>query len=151
MLLVIYALIVTRGLNVVVRDGRTAPEVFPFFVWELFSRVPPAERESYGLRFVSVNGDLLGAPMYFEEAGAYLPTSHSPEAQQIIRQMGQALAAGQPLGVAFNRDILETRHMQQLTSADYEIVRVRFDLLERFDCPDCYLEETPVAQFTLGD
>lgn len=149
-LLLIYSLIVARGVFYVVHEERTAPEVFPFFVWELFSRVPRAERESYALRFVEVNGDPLDTPVYFEKAGAFLSMSHSPDAQVVIRQIGEALAAGQPFRMTSNRDILEARFMDRLTSAEYEIVRIRFDVLDRIDC-DCFIQETPIAQFTLGE
>lgn len=149
-LLLVYSLTVVRTFHGVVIENRPTPEVFPFFAWELFSRVPPAEQEAVALRFVEINGEVLDPPVYFEKADTWLSNSRSPTAYHVIRQLGSALEQSQLMRAAIKRELLESRFMQDVRTAEYEIVKVRFDILERFEC-DCYIEEMPLARFTLGE
>ena len=135
---------------VLVENGpRTQDERFPFFNWSLFSSVPGPERESYGVRLVEVDGARLEEPVYYENAEGIIATSSSPDAFQLIQVMGKATEANRPGQAASARETLETRYMQGVTSARYELVSRTYDVLERFEC-ECYREEDSVAEFTLG-
>ena len=125
-------------------------EVFPFFRWELFARTPERHRSDYGVRFTEVDGRQLERPVYFEEASGFIPTSRSPDAQAAIKDLGEATEHHDSEHATRNRDLLESRHLQALTSATYEVVRRTYDVLERVDCISCYDDDRVVATYELG-
>jgi hypothetical protein len=119
-------------------------EVFPFFNWSLFSTVPERVSTDYSIRFIDVGGDALDPPVYFEEARSFLPTSASPGARQVIRELGKAVDEGHPLRLVRNQQILEREYLAALEQADYELVRRRFDIVDRRSC-DCFISETVIG------
>ena len=112
--------------------------------------MPNAEQEDYGIRFVEVDGRPVDPPVYFEEADELISTSHSPVAQSTIRNIGRAVEQDRPGVLAENRALFEGRHLQELDSATYEVVKRRYDLIERVDCIDCFEDETVLDEFTVG-
>jgi len=148
--LLVYGLIFAHAVFVQVTEHRASPERFPFFKWELFSRVPRSQQEDYGVRFVEVDGQPVDPPVYFEQADEFLSTSRSPDAQSTIRNIGRAVEHDQPVLLTDNRALFEGRHLQELESATYEVVKRRYDLVERVDCIGCFEEETVLDEFTVG-
>jgi hypothetical protein len=146
---VAFAVLLLYILVLVENGPRTQDERFPFFNWSLFSGVPGPERESYGLRLTEVDGARLEEPVYYENAEGIIATRRSPDAYQLIQAMGKATKEGRPVQAASARETLETRYMQGLTDARYELVSRTYDVLERFEC-ECYREEDAMAEFTLG-
>jgi hypothetical protein len=122
-----------------------ADEAFPFFNWSLFSEMPDPIATDYSIRFTRVDGEDLAEPVYFEDAAEFVNTTGSPEAYQTIQRLGSALAGDRILQVAENQDRLELAFLAGLSQADYEVVRRRFDILERREC-DCFISETVVAE-----
>jgi hypothetical protein len=130
--------------------GPTNPDqIYPASRWELFSRVPERERDSYSIRFVEVDGQVLDEPVYFEKADAFIANPQSPTAYAVLRDLGLSVERGEPLKIAHHKELLETAHMQTIDTARYEVVRRRFDILDRLEC-DCFLEETVVGELSKG-
>lgn len=126
-----------------------SPEVFPFFSWSLFSEVPDAVEVDYSVRFISVNGVTLDEPVFFEESKAFLRTASAPQAYQVIQQLGRAHDKNQDRRAAESQDLLDSQWLASLTSADYEVVRREFDILERLEC-DCYSNVVVLSEASLG-
>lgn len=126
-----------------------SPEAFPFFSWSLFSDVPAAQQTDYSIRFTSVDGVELDQPLFLEESKEFLPTANAPQAYQVAQQLGRAVDRDQILRSASSKELLDSQWLDSLREADYEIVRRRFDILERYRC-DCYLEVTVLQQASLG-
>ena len=146
-LLAVYAIFLGRGLQAFSQE-RSAAEVFPFFVWELFSRVPRQQQVDYAVRLVEMDGTLLAEPTYFESST--LPAHQSAPAQGMIGVIGWAHVAGDEARVDRYRQIWESRYLQPLTSATYELVEREYDVDERHEC-GCFTRETVVATFTMGE
>jgi hypothetical protein len=143
------AVVVVYLLLLLDHGARRADERFPLFNWSLFSQVPGPEKQNFGLRLVEVDGVKLEEPVYYEDAQEFVTTSRSPDAYQLIQGIGKATQQDRPLQAASARETLETRYLQGLTSARYELVNRTYDVLDRFEC-DCYEEETVMAEFTLA-
>lgn len=148
-LVVVAMAFMTLYLAVVVVNGPTKPERYPFFSWSLFSKMPAAEVTDYSIRFTRIDGKDLDEPIYFEDANALVGTSGVPGAIDTIRNLGKSLVADRPMQVAVSEERLETTYLNRLVQADYEIVRRRFDILERRSC-DCFLSVTVIGQGSFG-
>lgn len=132
--------------GVLVLNGpRNSTEVLPFFNWSLFSRVPATEQVHYSIRLVVVDGEAIDPPVYFDEAEDILSTSKLPEANEVLQDLGAAAAAGDDVAVAEIQTLLESRFLNGLDSATYEVVRRRYDIVDRIECR-CFLEETVLAE-----
>lgn len=146
-LLTVYSGFLVRGAHAFSQQ-RSAPEVFPFFVWELFSRVPEAEQQSFGVRLTTMNGSQLAEPVYFEDT--MLPAHQAAAAHNVIGMIAHAYQSGDADTLERYRAILESRYLYPLESATYELVDRTYDVEARYEC-DCYISETVVASFTMGN
>ena len=149
LVLCVVAVLTVYG-TLMAQNGLRAPrERFPFFKWELFSRIPPPQRDSYSIRLIEVNGEKLEKPVYFEDAKGIIGRSNSPEGYQTLQQFGRAVERGQFLRSANTKEILESRFMPELTQARYELVQRHFDVLERIEC-HCFISEKVIGEYQLG-
>lgn len=146
---VVVFLVAYAGL-MAVRGPHHPDQVYPVARWDLFSRVPPSERTSYSIRFVEVDGRVLDEPVYFEKADAFVGNTASPTAYQLLQDLGRAAEREQPLRMAGYLDLLTTSHLQTIGSARIEVVKRRFDIVERLEC-DCFLQEDVLAELEVGD
>lgn len=131
----------------VVNGPENREEAFPVFSWSLFSKIPEAEITDYSIRFTSVDGVELPTPLYYDEATALLTTAQRPEPNQVMQKLGSAVASDKPYAAALAKETLEDRWLEGIDSAEYEIVRRRFDIIERTTC-DCFQEETVLREVT---
>jgi hypothetical protein len=141
----VYSIFLAQGVYAYSQE-RGARETFPFFIWDLFSRVPQPDQVSYGIRLTEMDGTRLD-PVYYEETT--LPTHQSSAAQAMIGTIGSAYESGDAERVDHYRTIWESRYLQPLASAQYELVRREYDVEERHDC-DCYRREVVLAEFVMG-
>jgi hypothetical protein len=125
-------------------------ERLPVFSWSLFSEVPDAEKTDYGVRFLAVDGTPLDEPTYFELASDHLSTTRDPAAHSLIDQIGDSLVRDEPMRAALQRDLFESRFLQDLDGARYEVVRRTYDVLDRIECVGCYIDVEVLATFELG-
>lgn len=128
--------------------GPTGPERFPVFKWELFSRIPPRVRDAYTIRIVEAKGRPLPEPVRFEQAVGIVSGPKSPVAYQVIQQFGRATEGGRILQADDARRRLEDQFLRDTGPGRYQLVKVRFDLLERIDC-DCVISEKVIGEFRL--
>lgn len=145
-LLAMYSIFVARG-AVAFSEKRSAPEIVPFFVWELFSRVPAPVQREYRIRMTAMDGTRLGEPVPYEETT--LPMHQAGPAQNIMSALGHAYARGDVDALATYRTIWESRYLHPLTSASYQLVKVEYDIAERYEC-GCYRSETVITEFSMG-
>jgi hypothetical protein len=142
------AAILAVYVGVIVHDGPIeGGETFPFFRWELFSRVPATQGSAYNVRLVEVNGKDLDPPVYFADAGAYISSSKAPEALNVMQELGRWTESDDSARAAYARSLFETRFFGELESVRYELVLQRYDILERLDC-ECFLAERTVATYS---
>jgi hypothetical protein len=136
-------------LVVLVANGpRNGDEVFPFFNWELFSRVPEPERTSWSVRLVEVNGEPLPDGVYFEDAGGIVPLAGSSAAFVTMQRFGQGVEAADPVRVDEARRVLESRYLGHFDAVSYELVRRTYDVLDRVTC-DCFTDEVVIGEFSI--
>lgn len=124
-------------------------ELFPFFGWSLFSKVPGPELVDFGVRLTAIRGEPLPEPLYYENASGHVAFPHAPDIHVLVGQLGRRLTSGDLGATAYVRKVLEDRFLDGHDHTTYEIVRRRYDALERLRCT-CYLEETVVASFEVG-
>lgn len=127
--------------------GLPQRELFPFFSWELFSHIPPPEITSYGIRFSSANGQTLTPPIYFEEAKHLTPYADSVDAFVTIQSLGQAVEQSDQSKMMATQQLIQSAYFGELTSANYQLVRRRFDLLERWQLNQ-YAQENVLTDFS---
>jgi hypothetical protein len=141
------AFIVLYAAVLVVNGPENREEAFPVFSWSLFSKIPEAELTDYSIRLTSVNGQELPTPLYYDQATSLLVTARRPEPNLVMQQLGSAVARDKPYAAALAKETLEDRWLEGIDSAEYEIVRRRFDIIERSRC-DCFEEETVLRAVT---
>jgi len=121
-------------------------EAYPVFNWSLFSEIPDRTFTDYSVRFTSIDGRDLLEPVYFEQARTELPRMYqNPGAYRLIQQLGGAIDRGDDAAADGFEAALEERWLEEVDSAEYEVVRRTFDILDRRTC-DCFLEETVIEQ-----
>ncbi len=123
-------------------------EKFPFFKWQLFSKVPSAVNTSYGVRLLEVDGRPLDPPRYFEQSRDIFGTARSPEAVNLLRSWGGHIEAYRPLRAESSRELFEGRYLQSAQSVRYQVVKRRYDIIERVEC-DCFLSEEVIGEYHL--
>jgi hypothetical protein len=134
---------------VAVDVGAGRDEALPFFTWSLFSQVPAREQVNFSIRLVEVDGRPLDPPRYFDEAGDLVTAALAPEANELAQAIGRRLEAGDEAGAEELLGLFESRFLNELDGASYEVVRRRYDVVDRLSC-QCDLDTTVVGTFTLG-
>ncbi len=86
-------------------------EVFPFFGWSLFSRVPATETR-YTVRIEVHEGRRLDPPVAYSRAPAAIVTGNPAIARKVIQRLGRAAEAGDVEEVVRLRRTLERNYLQ---------------------------------------
>ncbi|MEM7802860.1 MAG: hypothetical protein AAF633_26960 [Chloroflexota bacterium] len=107
-------------------------EIFPFYSWDLFSFVPNQVAD-YGLLILSVDGQPVDSPLYFEEAEAYLINPNSIEAQRLIQEMGRALEQNRLADLDRFKGQLESLFFGRYDQMTYQIMRRTYFPVKRFN------------------
>lgn len=123
-------------------------ELFPFFNWSLFTNVPN-EKHDFGLRLLSVDGEMLNPPLYFEEADVWFAESHSIVAYKTIQGFGNDIRKNNEMSVAETRPFIESFYLEG-KAVEYEVVRRTYHPVERFRSGS-FVDETALTQFPSGD
>jgi len=110
---------------------RRDAEVFPLFAWSLFSTVP-AEDTDYAVRILSIGGEVLEPPLYFQQARFFFEGTDSIAAFMTVQRLGDALKAGDAAAIAAHRRLLERQYLRGRGVVRYEIVRRTFNTLTRW-------------------
>lgn len=140
----VYGGFVTRD-SVQAFHNRHERETFPFFRWSLFSTVPDPYYTIYTLRFTELDGAPV-EPMYLDES--MVPDRDSAGMQALIARIAVAAMEWRFDDAEHLRAVLESRYLDQVGSARYEVVRQVVSLDEWRTC-ECFTTEEVVAVFTL--
>ena len=147
--LVIPLVVLTIYTGVLVAQGPRGFERFPFFKWELFSKVPLRVHEAYTLRFVEAHGQELAEPVDFADSVGISSGPKSPVAYQLLQQLGRAHDAGRFVAEDTVRRTIEDQFLRGAGPARYQLVWLRFDVLERERC-HCTISEKVLATYEIG-
>lgn len=138
------ALLLVYGAVIVVRGPASGHELFPVFKWELFSKVPPREQTSYGVRLLEVDGEVLDEPIYFEKASHLFRSTRSPDVPTLVRRWSQQVAAGNFEESIRSQMVFEARFLES-RDVRYQLVRRTYDIVERVEC-GCFLSEEVIFE-----
>ncbi len=108
-------------------------EVFPFFGWSLFSRVPAIESR-YTVRIEVHEGRRLDSPVAYSRASAAMVRGNPAIARKVIQRLGRAAEAG---------DSDEVERVRRTLERNYLRGRVEYTLsLDRYE---------PLVMWTSGE
>jgi predicted DCC family thiol-disulfide oxidoreductase YuxK len=105
-------------------------EIFPFFSWSLFSRVPNKTTSEYAVIVSTYNGMTVFPPRLFQEAKEIIHESESIIARRLIQDFGKAYQ---------NMEIREADELRKLFEANfikspakYRLIRMIHNPVERW-------------------
>ena len=113
-----------------VARGISGQEIFPFFSWFLFDKVPNIKHK-YMVRITNYKNEELKHPKFFSDAGGIVKDPHSVVADSLIGYFAtsyikkQDEVEGDKLRLLFEKNFLET-------DTDYELVRIKYNPLVRW-------------------
>ena len=111
--------------------GGDRDQLFPASSWALFATVPQQVTD-YGVRVLELRGERLAEPSFQDGVRDRLPDLASLDAYRLIQQLGRALGEDDRDGAARARRALEGIYLKGAEPFRYEIVRRRYDPLERW-------------------
>lgn len=135
--LLLYAVIGIAGL------ATPQQEIFPIFSWFLFPITPQMTEHEYNLRLFEVNGIYRSAEPFYKDAPSaeYAEKPNSPEAWQIIQNLGKAYIKGDQERVLELRRLLEISYIPNVTG--YALIQIGYNPIKRFQRdPDAFGERT---------
>jgi hypothetical protein len=103
-------------------------EIFPFFGWSLFSKVPDEGRH-YSLLIYRQDGRRILPPAPFLTAPDSLVTGNRYVARKVIQHLGEAFERGEAERAEELRRLLEANHLLG-RKVRYELVHERYQPLE---------------------
>lgn len=135
--------------GIIIVGGGRSHETFPFFPWDLFSKVPSPEGRDYSIRIDQAQGLPGPLPVYFENSN--LQTG----AQEIqgyfaLQVLGKSTEGTDRLGAAIVRKNFETTYLAGLSHVRYALVRRTYNIRKRVTCPTCFTEVTVLGEYTTG-
>lgn len=112
------------------RDNK---EVYPFFSWDLFSRVPGETFEDFDLLIHKIGDKEFNPPVFFKQTEGLYDKRDTRIGNYHPLIINLALSVkDQNLDEIFrNRSILESKFL--LHPVEYEVVTVKFNTIERFE------------------
>ena len=122
-------------------------EIFPFFGWSLFSKVPSQER-TYSIVIRRHEGRQLDPPVAFLQAPGSIVTGNRYIARKLIQSLGRAHDRGEAEETARLRELLEHNYLQG--KVRYELVFERYQPLEKWQTGGS-LESRSLARFDTGE
>lgn len=127
----------------IARQPTDPQEVFPFYNWALFARVPGPEMTGYGIRLVEVDGTTFDPPLPIELAGDHAAYSQTVVTQ--VQDLGKAVDEDRPLEAERLRRLFEDTALRG-RQATYMVVWQRWDIRDRLTC-DCDIEWRELARW----
>ncbi len=118
----------------------------PHFNLETFAQ-NPSDSTRYELRIMSIDGFQLSEPLYFVDAGDLLSDEDVHEGRKLISKLGIALHDGNQELISAYRQALESTYFENFVSADYEIVFIDVNPVEKYSL-ETFMSERIVSQFS---
>lgn len=122
-------------------------EVFPFFAWSLFSKVPN-ERNEFAIRIKEFDDETVDPPRFL---GSFGPPfgKFSSTGWDILQAWGHAVSSGNEREAEERRKAFELLFLKpKVKNVEYELVKRRYDVLERWES-GAVREVKLVAAFSL--
>ena len=104
-------------------------EIFPFFGWSLFSRVPNIDRR-YEVFITGQGGLKIDPPVAYLKADSALVTGNEHIGRKLIQQLGGALERGESSDVMRLKRLLERNYLAKRVR--YEVVVEDYRPLEKW-------------------
>lgn len=123
-------------------------EVFPFFAWDLFARVPAAHGSDFSVRLVEAQGLQGRVPVWYEESHLQ-GDARAIQGYSALQRLGRSLSRGEQARSAALRKRFEVTYLSRLKRVRYEVVARTYDVRKRVDCRDCFTEIRVLATYTV--
>ena len=124
-------------------------EVWPFFAWNLFTKVPTAHSADYDVRILEARGLRVPAPAYFEDAHIETDQVRMIQAYQTLQNWGLAHRNRDAAAESAVRKRFESLYLSRLEHVRYEFVQRVFDIRERLECAHCFTQVKVVGSYTV--
>lgn len=107
-------------------------EIFPFFSWNMFNKVPPDIAEAYDVLIHKADTETFTPPKSINEVkNIYRPNAGGAALyRSIIGKFGLSLKDNNVKEASRRRAMLESKFL--LHPVEYEVVHIRFNTIERF-------------------
>ena len=122
-------------------------EIFPFFGWSLFSKVPN-QGSRYWIVIDRHDGQQVEPPISFLQAPESIATGNRYIARKVIQSLGRALDDGETEEVERLRRLLERNYLKG--RVHYEVLFERYQPLDRWRTGESR-EKRSLARFDSGD
>ena len=122
-------------------------EIFPFFGWSLFSKVPNLDSR-YWIVIDRHDGRQVEPPVAFLQAPESIVTGNRYIARKVIQRLGRAHDAGEAEEVERLRRLLERNYLKG--RVHYELLFERYRPLEKWKTGESR-ERRSLASFDSGD
>ena len=122
-------------------------EIFPFFGWSLFSKVPNLESR-YWIVIDRHDGRSVEPPVSFLQAPESIVTGNRWVARKVIQRLGRAVDKGKTEEVEDLRRLLEQNYLKGRVR--YELLFERYQPLDRWKTGESR-ERRRLASFDSGD
>ena len=142
------ALVFLLVYGVIIGIASRSQETFPFFSWDLFSRVPD-EGADYTVRINEAAGMPGPLPVYFEDANLQLGAQEI-QGYRALQAMGKSLEEGDDMRSTVLRENFESTYLSRLSRVRYELVRRTYDIRKRVDCRTCFTGVSVIGTYTTG-
>ena len=120
-------------------------EAYPFFSWNLFSKVPQANVREFALRIVEYKGQRFDPPIFLNEAKGMYSRARLHKYWGPINSLGRNIKSNNKEEIErFRRRVENIFYSHPVT---YEIVRIRYNSVERWKTGRLQQVET-IAVFT---
>lgn len=124
---------------------RAGVEYFPFYSWDLFSFVPNTVTD-FGLLILSVDGQPLYPPRYFETADDLFREAQSINAVRSVQNMGSAILRQEATEIGANQTQIEALYFTDYSRIEYALVQRSYFPLNRFRT-GAFQQEIEVGRF----
>jgi len=123
-------------------------EIFPFFAWDLFAKVPASLGGDFSVRFVEAEGLQGTVPVYYEDS--HLQSgAREIQGYSALQQLGRSLFRGEARSEALRKHF-EVTYLTGLRRVRYEVVERTYDIRERVDCRRCFTRIKVLATYMMG-
>jgi hypothetical protein len=122
--------------------------VWPFFAWNLFTKVPTPVSGDYNIRIVAVQGVRAKTPVYFEDARPRTTFGQLIQGYQTLQNWGNLTRQGKHNQAEVVRERFESIYLTDLSQVRYEFVHRAWDIRKRVDCRTCFIDVTVLDTYT---
>jgi hypothetical protein len=123
-------------------------EIFPFFAWDLFAKVPASHGRDFSVRLVEAQGLQGTVPVYYEDSHLQRG-ARQIQGYSALQQLGRSLIRGEARSAALRKHF-EVTYLTGLRRVSYEVVERTYDIRKRVDCRHCFTKVEVLATFRMG-